>query len=133
VRRAVLALAIVASLAGCANVPIRTPSQTIYAALGSYKAAVSGAAAYVAQPTASPAAIRKVYAVKSDPKLRTALGYARAYVACQAKPVGVATDVDSGKPVDCTLFDFTSNTAFGYAATINSVVTGLLQATGGVK
>lgn len=135
-RRALLALAVAAvSLASCTTtgVPIpKTPSQGIYAALGQYEAAAHGAAAYVQQPTASPAAIRKIHDAKETPALRTALRYARAYVACQAKPIGTAVD-STGSPVDCSLFDFTSNTAAGYAAAINSVVVALLNATGGAK
>ena len=132
-RRGLPALALALVLTGCAGIPIRTPPQGLYAALGSYKATVAGANAYFSQPTAPPAVIRKVYAIKNDPKLRSALVYARAYVACQAKPVGVAADIENGKPIDCTPFDFTRNTASGYAATINLVVAQLLQATEGAK
>lgn len=130
-----VAVALAVSLAGCTtgSLPLpKTPAQGIYSVLGQYEAAVHGAAAYAQQPTASPAAIRKIHDAKETPALRSALRYARAYVACRSMPVGTAID-STGAAVDCSLFDFSSGTAAGYAATINSIVVVLLNAAGGVK
>lgn len=130
---AVLVALLVGGCAGTGGIPISTPAQGLYAALGSYDAAVKSAADYAELPTANPTIVHKIKGAKDDKTVQAAVGYARVYAACQAKSVGTAIIPTTHVMVDCSLFNFTSNTALGYASTLNTVVAVLIQATGGVK
>jgi hypothetical protein len=92
------------SLAGCAAVGNpATPAQKLYATLGAYDAALTGANAYAAQPGASPAVIHKLS--QGAQAAKPAVDAARAYPACSG---GAASVTVGGTAVPCLAFDFST-------------------------
>jgi len=97
-----------------------TPHQSMYAAYGSYAAALHSAADYAEQPSADRAIVSRLNAINKSAGVKAAVTYGRAYTACQ----GTNTAVVSG--IDCAAFDFRASTASGYASTLRITVRQLL-------
>lgn len=114
------ALAALTLASGC--VGGLTPRQSIYAAYGSYAAALSGAAEYAETPGASPDVVRRLNAANRSEPVQQAVRYGRAFTLCQ----GSNTTPSPAPGVDCSLWRFDSKTASGYAITLRAAVTSLL-------
>jgi hypothetical protein len=113
--RAVIIAVAALSLSSCAGLGL-TPRQSMYAAYGSYSAALEGAVAYAQSPSASPAVVARLNAANKAAPVQTAVKYGRAYTRCLGRNETIV------EGIDCKAFDFRPNTASGYAATLRSIV-----------
>ncbi|WP_157218656.1 hypothetical protein [Flavisphingomonas formosensis] len=99
-RRALLVLALAAGLAGCKTLGSpATAGQTLFAAVGTYKAAVIGATTYAESPDASPAVVKA--ATEANRAVQPAVKLADAYRLCTTGAASVG-----GTP--CASFDFST-------------------------
>lgn len=94
-----------------------TPRQSMYAAYGTYSAALEGAVAYAESPTASPAVVHRMNEVNQA--VKPAVIYGRAFVRC----MGSNTTIVAG--LNCAGFDFSNRTSSGFASQLRAAATAL--------
>jgi len=93
------------ALSACATVTAESPAQSVYRAIGAYKAAIAGARVYAQSPTADPEIVAAIATATREAKPVVALG--QAFAACAADPS--ANPIDPlGIPAPCGSFDFST-------------------------
>lgn len=112
-----IALLAALALSACAH-PL-TANQSIYAAYGSYSAALASAADYAETPGASPAVVARLNA--ANKATATARDYGRAYVECNGRNETVVVGID------CSVWDFNGATAADFAARLRTAAATLLK------
>lgn len=116
--RLIFALPAALALSAC-GMNALTPRQSVYAAYGSYSAALEGAAAYAESPSANPAIVHRINAANKSAPVVAAVKYGRAFTQCQGSNATVIAGTD------CAAFDFSVKTAQGYVVRLRAAITAL--------
>ena len=115
--RALLALGALLA-AGCATVG-DTPGQRLYAAYGAYSVALGAAADYRETPSADPGIVRALQ--RSVTEAAPVVAFGRAYVLCGGRNDTALAEVD------CTIWDFRSQSVSAYAMSLRTFATSLMR------
>lgn len=116
--RMIFAIPAILALSACASG--LTPRQSVYAAYGSYSAALEGVVTYAESPSASPAVVHRLNAVNQSAPVVAAVKYGRAFAQCQGSN---ETVVKGG--INCAAFDFSAKSAQGYIVQLRAAVSAL--------
>lgn len=117
--RLIIALPAILALSACSVTGMLTPRQSVYAAYGSYSAALEGAAVYAESPSADPAIVHRLNAANKSAPVVEAVKYGRTFTQCQGSNATVIAGVN------CRAFDFSGKTAQGYIIQLRAIVSTL--------